>query len=150
MELNVCVHASTVIASVVENLVYRKKISARTMSVTAHIYAPYPTHIQLCKNIQTQAPCFPLSLSLHRWQIRGGANKTTNSCQVENSIKTRHITFTHTNVYYVPNTRTCCIHQQSEFGSYQPRHATLFVSMHIHHTYTFSKRTQQAACEHTR
>lgn len=148
-------YVTTVIAAVADNSVYRKKIAARTMSVTAHIYAPYPTHIQLCTNIQTQAPCFPLAL--HRRKFRGGANKTTNFCQVENSIKTRHITFTHTNVYYVPNTRTCCIHTNNA-NSVHSRHFvggkmacnSLCLPMHTDtHTtpYTFSKRKQQqTAC----
>lgn len=52
---------------------------------------------QIYTDVRSLFPSFCWSMAILWW-----CDKTTNFCQVvENSIQTRHITFTHTNMYYV-------------------------------------------------
>lgn len=125
---------------VTTDLVYRKKATTRTMSVTTHIHAPYPTHIHFCAKY-TDSYCLPSSLSLclfvndnfvvvrcyNLFQVR-----FTHSKQHQNTLNSRiqtNIRAKYTNVLYTPTSRS------TNFINGKGIQLSLFLpslSLHIH------------------
>lgn len=122
------------------------------MSVTAHIYAPYPTHIQLCTNIYRHLFSFP-PLSLDRWQFCGSLIKQRTFVNSSKAASKRATSYPR-----IQTCITCCIPTiRIQYILLLKLVALLFLLLHIHkhihintNTYTFSKSKRQTACEHTR